>query len=95
MTLSYCIFPAIFPDVLLVFGALLLFLIIVDIFVVIFLIYLRYGKKKDPDEVSKIRTSVIKWAATRENLSLGFSAKRVSKQYPQLHRLARKLKLYL
>ena len=54
MTLSYCIFPAIFPDVLLVFGALLLFLIIVDIFVVIFLIYLRYGKKKDPDEVSKI-----------------------------------------
>ena len=80
---------------LLVFGALLLFLIIVDIFVVIFLIYLRYGKKKDPDEVSKIKTSVIKWAVTRENLSLGFSTKRVSNQSPQLHRLAIKLKFYV
>ena len=35
------------------------------------------------------------WASLRENLSSGFPTKRVSKQSPQLQRLARKLKFHL
>ena len=35
------------------------------------------------------------WASSRENLSLGFPSKRVSKRSPQLQRLARKLKFHL
>ena len=37
----------------------------------------------------------INWASSRENLSSGFPTKRVSKQFPQLQRLARKLKFHL
>ena len=35
------------------------------------------------------------WASLRENLSSGFPTKRVSKQSPQLQRLARKLNFHL
>ena len=35
------------------------------------------------------------WALLREKLSLGLPTKRVSKQSPQLQRLARKLKFHL
>ena len=34
----------------------------------------------------------IKWALSRENLSSGCPTKRVSNQFPQLQRLARKMK---
>ena len=35
------------------------------------------------------------WASLQENMSLGFPTKRVSKQSPQLQRLAIKLKFHL
>ena len=38
---------------------------------------------------------VKKWASSRENLSSGFSTKRVSNQSPKLQRLARKMKFRL
>ena len=41
---------------------------------------------------SKSFRSWIKWASSRENLSSGFPTKRDSNQFPQLQRLARKLK---
>ena len=45
-------FSAIFPDVLLVIACLLIFLVIVDIFIVLACIYLRYKKKKEKECVS-------------------------------------------
>ena len=42
---------------------------------------------------TSVRTMI--WATSRENLSSGFPTKRVSKQSPQLQRLARKLKYHL
>ena len=38
---------------------------------------------------------IINWASLRENLSSGFSRKRVLNQSPQLQRLARRLKFHL
>ena len=41
------------------------------------------------------KNAYTKWATSRENLPSGFPPKRVSKQSPQLQRLARKLKFHL
>ena len=40
-------------------------------------------------------TVFIIWAALQQNLSLGFLTKQVSNQYPQLPRLARKVRFHL
>ena len=41
------------------------------------------------------QSSGVFWAASRQNRSSGFLTKPVSNQYPQLQRLARKLKFHL
>ena len=43
----------------------------------------------------KCKKNIYTWASTRQTPSSGFLTKRVSNQYPQLQRLARKLKFCL
>ena len=50
--------------------------------------FVRFLKNRLPDLEQN-------WASLRQNLSSGFSPKRVSNQSPQLQRLSRKLKFHL
>ena len=54
------------------------------------LVYLPFGG------ISLLKLcDLIMWASSRENLSLGYQRKRVSNQYRQLQRLARRMKFPL